>query len=536
MDLEHINVRSFLEETVQDAPDQPFLIWQDQPISYADFDRRVNHAARMWHELGVRKGDRVAFMLDNAPEFLEAWLGLAKIGGILNAVNTGFQFDEVLYQVEHSEPVAALVGLEHATLFERVADRLPRMRVLGVGEHRRFENYLSKVAEARNEAPTTDLVGDDLISLIYTSGTTGRPKAVMQSHRTFVLTGQSYPAWLDIRRGDRLYVCLPYFHINSQAYSTMGAIGARATIVLARRFSASRFWDDVRRNRVTHFNFIGAMTVILSRQERSELDGENVVRVAYGGTKLPYDVQQDVERRFGLTILSGFGMSETTFGMVEDVHGYRRPGSIGKPRQHPDPTVPRNEARLVDDAGRDVGPDEVGELLLRNPALFRGYFKDPERTAAAVRDGWLHTGDLLRRDADGFHFFVDRKKDIIRRRGENISSVEVEKTLQGHPAVRYAATVGVPSELTDDDVMAFLVPAPGSTVDPRDVHAWCVERIARFKVPRYLCVVDELPRTGSHKVRKDELRRTWRRPDTWDAELGEYLGTRATTVEREGAA
>jgi crotonobetaine/carnitine-CoA ligase len=218
-------------------------------------------------------------------------------------------------------------------------------------------------------------------------------------------------------------------------------------------------------------------------------------------------------------------MSETTFGMIEDVHGYRRPGSIGKPRQHPNPSVARNGARLVDDAGNDVATDEVGELLLRNPTMALGYFRDPERTAETFRDGWLHTGDLLRRDADGFHFFVDRKKDVIRRRGENISSVEVERVLAEHPDVRYAAIVGVPSELTDEEVLAFVVPRPGATIDPAALLAFARERLARFKIPRYVRVVADLPRTGSHKVRKELLREDWRQPDLYDHEAATSGGS-----------
>src|SRR5918992_50615 len=519
MDLDRLNVRDFLESAVRDVPDQPFLIWQDEPQSYRHFNERVDRAADAWSSLGVRKGDRVVFMVDNSPEFLHAWLGLAKIGGVLSAVNTGYTIEEVAPQALHSDPSFVLVSPPHAALWERLSARLPGVEVLHLGPHERFRDFLELVNGAEPVAPPVTLRGSDVISLIYTSGTTGRSKGVMQTHRTFVLTGQAYPHWLDIRDGDRLYVCLPYFHINSQAYSTMGAIGARATIVLAPRFSASRFWPEVRRHRVTHFNFIGAMTMILAGRDETPDDADNAVRVAYGGTKPPYELQMDIEQRFGLRIISGFGMSETTFGFVEDVHGYRRPGSIGKPRQHPDPTVPRNEARLVDDAGHEVGPDVVGELHLHNRTLALGYFRDPERTAESfLPDGWLRTGDLLRRDADGFWFFVDRKKDVIRRRGENVSSVEVERVLVDHPAVQYVAVVGVPSELTDEEVLAWIVPRAGATVDPAELLAWAGSRLARFKIPRYVRVVPDLPRTGSHKVRKEALRDDWRTPDLYDRE------------------
>lgn len=517
MTTDQMNLGDFLEAAIRDVPDQPFLIWDDEPISYRAFGQRVDLHAAAWHGLGVKKGDRVVFMVENSPAFLEAWLGLAKIGAILSAVNTGFTADEVTYQVEHTDPDFALISPDHAEVFAKVAPRVPSVRVLHLGPHEQFVDFTTLLGDAL-EVPRIQVSGDDVISLIYTSGTTGRPKAVMQTHRTYVLTGQSYPAWLDIRRGDRQYVCLPYFHINSQAYSTMGALGARSTIVLVPRFSARRFWPDVRRHGVTHFNFIGAMTMILARREESDDDIDNRVRVAYGGTKLPHELQMDVERRFGLRIISGFGMSETTFGMIEDVHGYRRPGSIGKPRQHPDLSVPRNEARLVDERGIDVGPDEVGELLLRNPAMARGYFRDSERTAESFREGWLHTGDLLRRDADGFYFFIDRKKDLVRRRGENISSAEVERVLADHPAVQHAAVVGVPSELSDEEVLAFIVPRSGATVDPAELLAWCGQSLAPFKVPRYVRVVPDLPRTGTHKVRKELLRQDWRTPDLYDRE------------------
>ena len=224
----------------------------------------------------------------------------------------------------------------------------------------------------------------------------------MQTHRNYVLTGQAYPLWMGMNRGDRVYACLPLFHINSQAYSTMGAIGAEGALVLAPRFSASGFWPEVRRHRVNVFNYIGAMAVILSKSEPSADDTDNAVRVAYGVPALPQAVREQVEQRFGLDCISGFGMSETTYGLLEPRDARRRPGSMGVPRHHPDPSVPRTEARILDRHDNEVGPGVVGELVLKNAAMMLGYFKDPDRTAEALRDGWLHTGDSAWRDEDGW--------------------------------------------------------------------------------------------------------------------------------------
>ena len=501
MDLKRLNVRHFLEREVERNAAEPYLLWEDDAESYETFNARVDAAANVWHEAGVRKGDRVAFMADNSPDFLHAWLGLAKLGAVLVAVNTGFRLDEASYLVRHSEARFALVDPAHAELFAEIERRAPLLEKTYA-----IDEFRAAAAGRAGPPPAVELGADDVVSLIYTSGTTGKPKGVMQTHGNYVLTGQAYPHWMGMRPGDRIYACLPLFHINSQAYSTMGAIGAQGALVLAPKFSARRFWPDVRRHRVTVFNFIGAMTVILSKSEPSPEDRDNAVRVAYGVPALPHDVRTEIEARFGLACISGFGMSETTFGLLEPPDGARRPGSMGFPRHHPDPSVPRTEARIVGDDGQDLPRGEVGELVLRNAAMMTGYFKDPERTAEALRDGWLFTGDSAWQDEDGCFYFVDRMKDIVRRRGENVSSLEVESVLNGHPAVHESAIIGVPSDLTDEELLAFVVPQPGCEPDPAELVAWCEERLARFKVPRFIETVDELPKTPTSKIAKHRLR------------------------------
>ncbi|HEX6506094.1 MAG TPA: AMP-binding protein [Chloroflexota bacterium] len=505
-DLAALNVREYLEEAARAAPDATFLIHGDESVSFAEFNRRVDMAAFAWYELGVRKGDRVAFMLENRPEFLQAWLGLAKIGGILVAINTRWQASEVADFLSLTEPRFALTGEQFEEVFGSAAAGAGTLeRTVSLGPSETFDDFSERIRQSRSEAPAVDLTSGDLISFISTSGTTGRPKAVMQTHGNYVLTGEGYAHWVELLSNERIYLCLPLFHINSQAYTVMSAIAARASIVLVERFSASAFWPDMVRYGVNVFNYIGSMLIVLMKREVTPEEREHAVRLTYGGPALPGPLRSEVEERFGLTLISGIGMSETTFGLIESLHGQRRPGSLGKPRQHPDPRIV-NEARVVDDAGNEVPDGATGELIIRNPVLMRGYYRNPEQTAETIRGGWLYTGDLVRKDSDGFFYFVDRKKDVIRVRGENVSSAEVEQVLNEFPAVQEAAVVGVPSAMTEDDVAAFVVPRPGTVPDAEEIAAWCRTRLAAFKLPRYLWLVDSLPKTETQRVEKHRLR------------------------------
>jgi crotonobetaine/carnitine-CoA ligase len=503
-----LNVRDLLEGAVAEAPDAPFLVTRDERLTYAEFDARVNRAAAAWQARGVGKGDRVAFMLENSADFLVAWFGLAKIGAILVGLNTRWKTREVADALTRTAPRLALADGDH----------LDTVRAAAVAETLSLGEFTAEAAGAAASFERPPLEANDPISFIFTSGTTGYPKAVQQTHGAYVLTGEAYPWWLGLERGDRIYACLPLLHVNAQAYSTMGTIGMRGSLFLVERFSATRFWDDVRSHRANAFNFIGAVIAILLKAEPGPHERDHELKVMYGAPSFPERERAAIEDRFGVRIISGFGMSETTFGLIEQPYGERRSGSMGKARLHPDPAF-TNEARVVDDQGQELPPGQAGELIIRNPAIMRGYYDDPERTAEALRDGWLWTGDLAIRDADGFFFYVDRKKDIVRRRGENVSSVEVEVVLTAHPAVAEAAVVGVPSELTDEEVLALVQPLPGESPDPRELADWCRERLADFKVPRYIQLVDELPKTSTGKLQKGNLREMIVDPGAWwDAE------------------
>jgi crotonobetaine/carnitine-CoA ligase len=290
------------------------------------------------------------------------------------------------------------------------------------------------------------------------------------------------------------------FHINAPAYSTLGSVAARAGLVLLPAFSASRFLDSARRHGATEFNAIGAMLEILMRQPERPDDADNPLRLCYTGPAPARERQEEIEARFGLEIVCGYALSESPYGLIWP-RGTRPYGALGVARQHP--TLGRvNEARVHE-------PDEtgVGELELRNPAIMRGYYEMPEETAEVIVDGWLRTGDLVHDDGDGLYTFVGRRKEVIRRRGENLSPTEVEAAAESHAAVAEAAVVGVPSDLSEEEVKAFLVPAADATIDLDDLDAHLRRQLTRFKVPRYYEVVPELPHTATRRLAKHKLPR-----------------------------
>ena len=342
--------------------------------------------------------------------------------------------------------------------------------------------------------------------LVYTSGTTGNPKGVMVTHRMYAAAGQGFRHWTQATPDDRFFTCLPFYHANIQYYSTMGALASGATLVIVDRFSASRFWSQVREAKATVVNFIGMMMPVLAKNEAQPDDADNTVRLFYGSPSFSPEFLSEFQDRFATDIIVGFGMTETCYGTIEAIREDRRAGSSGRGRQHPDPRF-ENTIRIADaETGAHVGPNTVGEITIKNPAVMPGYWRNDEQNRETLRDGWLYTGDLGWLDDDGFLYFVDRKKDIIRRRGENISSQEVENVIKANPNVLDAAVVAVPSDLGEDEVKAYVTPREGAIVDPEQVVYWCAEHLAYFKVPRYWEVRDELPRTPSLRVRKDVLR------------------------------
>ena len=500
----------FLEQVVARDPNKTFIEIGGLSRTYQEFYDGVLKSAAMFAGLGIEKGDRVCLFLPNCIEYVYSWFGLSLIGGISVPVNTAYKRDEMAYILNNAEVKGLVTDPSLAEVAGAAADLAPSVQVkLLRGSEAVLEGW-TDYGEAHNAAvplaSLPEISPHDISMLVYTSGTTGNPKGVQVTHLMYVAAGQGFAHWTKATSDDRFFTCLPYYHANIQYYSTMGALAAGATLVVVDRFSASRFWGQVREAKATVVNFIGMMMPVLSKNEPSPEDKDNTVRLFYGSPSFPPEFLADFQERFDTNIIVGFGMTETCFGTIENIGEARRAGSSGSPRQHPQEGFV-NQVRIADQVtGEPIGIDTVGEITIHNPAIMPGYWRNDEQNKETLRDGWLFTGDLGWVDSDGFLYFVDRKKDIIRRRGENISSQEVENVIKRHPKVLDCAVLAVPSELGEDEVKAYVTPRKGATPDPEELVYWCAENLAYFKVPRYWEVRDELPRTPSLRVRKDVLR------------------------------
>ena len=476
--------------TAEASPDRTWLVAPETELTYAGALERIERAAAGLRAAGIGRGDRVLHTPRNHPDHLLAWLALMEVGATQVPLNPKSTAAEVAGFVAQVDAALVLTDPDLAPLLS--GGTVPVTHAADLYE-----------AEPDDRGPA-DVDPDDVAVMIPTSGTTGRSKLVMQTHRAYVMAGEGFPWWLELTADDRLMTSLPLFHINAPAYSTLGSVAAGASLVLLPGFSGSGFLDDARRYGATQFNSIGAMLEILLRQPVRDDDADTPLRLCYTGPSPSEARQLEAEARFGLRITCGYALSETPYGTVWR-HGTRPYGTLGAVRQHP--TLGHvNDGRVMAD-GAEVAVGAEGELELRNPAIMKGYYEMPEETAAVLVDGWLKTGDIVRRNADDTYTFVGRKKEVIRRRGENLSPAEVEAVLERHPDVVEAAVIGVESDLSEEDVKAFVVPAPGVTLDVQALQTHAAEHLARFKVPRWWEVRAGLPHTATDRIAKHRLER-----------------------------
>jgi crotonobetaine/carnitine-CoA ligase len=506
-----------LEAQARERGEKSFLYFEDRVLTFDELNRRVNRVANGLAALGVEQGVGVSLMMPNSPEWLFVYFGIQKLGVYAVPVNVALKGEGLRHIIDHSDSRVLVCHPDYADAVVAITPSLPKLgkvivNTTGVpdgGEPPEGWHTLAQVMEAPDSNPGVEIDREAISSLLYTSGTTGAPKGVVSRYKGTDLAGIRQLGSL-LQPDEVPYTCLPLFHANALFLTTIRSLVLGLPMVLSRRFSASRFWDEMRRYGVTTFNALGAMIPILMKQPERENDRNNKVRVVFSAA-CPASVWEAFEKRFGVRIVEAYGAVDGG-GFIVINFGNAPKGSFGKPAQR---------VRLIDDDGKDVPVGQPGELLFEVDDAKRRkveYYKNEEASTAKIRDGWLYTGDLVYSDENGNLFFVDRKTDCLRRRGENISSWEVEREINAHPAVLESAVFGVPSELGEDEVMVVVVLKQDQTLTPEEVIAHCEGRMARFMVPRYVEFRAELPKTETHRVQKSVLKREGVGARTWDRE------------------
>ncbi|MGN6780282.1 MAG: long-chain-fatty-acid--CoA ligase [Marmoricola sp.] len=501
------NLATMLRESARATPDKPLVHIADRTLTYAEVDHLSGRFAATLLDLGLVRGDTVAVQLPNLPQFLIAYFGILRAGLVMVPLNPLLTAPEVAYHLGDSD--ARLL-----VTFEMFAE--PAMR--GAAEAGGVPTYVVSVSGAAvpegalafeqllasEDRDVFEALGsDDTAVLLYTSGTTGKPKGAELTHFELYMNCTIAGGLFDFEDDDVSTAVLPLFHVFGLSSVLNTTVRFGGTMVLLPRFDAESVLDAIERHRITIFSGVPTMYVALLHADTAGRDLSSLRAAVSGGASIPGEVIRAFEEKFeGVVILEGYGLSETASTATFNISAEeRRVLSIGKP-------IWGVEVKVVGGDGRALPPgtENVGEILIRGHNVMKGYYKRPEATAEALRDGWLHTGDLGYADEDGYLYIVDRLKDLVIRGGYNVYPREVEEVLYEHPDVVEAAVVGKPDERLGEEVVAYVALRPGATATPDDITAYCKERLAAYKYPREITLLDSLPKGPTGKILKRELR------------------------------
>jgi long-chain acyl-CoA synthetase len=487
MSLEPRSIPELLRQRAATAPDKHFLFSEadKRRFTYRELEDVVKRVAGMLWANGIRKGDVVSLLLPNSVEYVVAYFACWHIGALAGPINSLLKTQEIAYVISNSESRLLLVAPEFASQFEN--------------------NFIvfDKVEQVEAEAiEGTRINTDDEAIIIYTSGTTGKPKGCLLTHGNVISNAKQISGWLGFTEVDRLLTIMPLFHMNAVSVTTMSALYAGGSTVVSPKFSASRFWQIISDYQITSFGSVATMlSMLLSTYPDGVPSGLNTQQLRFamcGSAPVPAEVMKRFEETFDCLVVEGYGLSESTCrSTFNPPDQRRRPGSCGVPIG--------NEMRVVDEEDQEVADGSLGEIVLRGENILKGYYKNPDATATAFRNGWFHTGDIGYRDADGFYYIVDRKSDMIIRGGENIYPREIDEVLYQHPSVAAAAAVGVPDNLYGEEVAAVIVLKDGAKSSEQEVIEFCKARLADYKCPKTVHFVHDIPKGPTGKLLKREL-------------------------------
>jgi acyl-CoA synthetase (AMP-forming)/AMP-acid ligase II len=515
------SLRELLETRAVEYPDKAFLFSEcdSREWTYAAFDRAVSKTANMLKANGVEKGDVVSLLLPNSAEYVIAYFACWKVGALAGPVNSLLKAEEIEWVVTNSEAKLILIGADWSSGVSLTISEKHKSLPIVI-----FDDVEKAASDFSDKLEDVDLGFDDEAIIIYTSGTTGKPKGCLLTHGNLIANARQITEWMGIDPNDRLLSVMPLFHMNAVSVTTMSALYAGGSTVIASKFSASRFWSIIEKYRITSFGSVATMLSMLlsvpvavesslpksgkmldtsgnNPQPATTARGSDSLRFAMcGSAPVPAEVLRKFEETFGCLVIEGYGLSESTCrSTFNPPNADRRPGSCGQPIG--------NEMRVVDENDQDVADGELGEIVMRGENIFKGYFKNPEATEKAFANGWFHTGDIGYRDADGFFYIADRKSDMIIRGGENIYPREIDDLLYTQPAVAAAAVIGVPDELYGEEVAAFIVLKDGHYASESEIIALCKQHLADYKCPKTVYFVADIPKGPTGKLLKRELAR-----------------------------
>ncbi len=501
-----------LEQLADTCGDQLFLEFadgtDDVSWTYSEFEKQVNQFAAFLSRLGVRKGDMVHLQLGNCPEFLISFFGAVRLGAVVVPVNPSASYDDVAYVISHAECSLSIIESSCAEIVLSALDLSPDIRqvicfgprVLGTID---FEDY--KSSPATRVEPLYQVNDSDLVAILYTSGTTGWPKGVMITHRNLLFVGDAVSGYLRIRPSDRWLVSLPLFHINALGYSAMSVLSSGSSMTLMPEFSTEAWIRQVSSSAVT----LSSLFAVHCRQLLSAEDGDSSeclksLRTIVFAQNLQGSERSELTRRFGAATLQIYGMTETVAPVIGDPpYGEFVPSTMGR-------TLFWSQTKIVDHNGHDLGPGVAGELLVRGTpgdTLMKGYHQRPDETALTIQDGWLRTGDKVVQQLDGRYQFLGRAREIIKPGVYNVSAPEVERVLVEHVSVVDASVIGSRSPTGDEQIIAFVELHDGHDATPAEILEWAQHRLADYKRPHRLLILERLPRNAVGKVLKRDLQR-----------------------------
>lgn len=512
-------VHGVLERWAEREPDRPYLTVGDDVWSMGQINTASNRLAHALWNHGITNGSRVALMMAGSVDYVIVWFALSKLGAIEVPINTAYKGNLLDYILEKSETAAIIVDAAFLETISEAAEKLatrPRIMVNGEGESDTLHSMMKDAPETNPDVPVK---GNDPACIIFTSGTTGPSKGVIITQAHEVSFGRFFNEITSMSGSDVGYNYLPFFHIAAK-FLSLGTMLEGAQMALVPAFSLSSFWKDVQRYKATICIAVGGLCHMLRSQPATAEDARNTLRLIYA-VPIPSEFKEEFETRFGLSLIEGYGSTESNL-IVYSRPEPTPPGSCGRANSH-------FHVAILGENGEILPPGEIGEICARPlvpQTIMQGYLGMPEKTLEVFEGLWFHTGDGGYQDENGFFYFKDRLKDSIRRRGENISSFEVERQINAHPDVAESAVVAAPSELAEDEVLAVVVPRQGATLAPEALLLFCAETMPYFMVPRFIRVRDTLPRTPTQKVRKVELREEGITEDTWDSHTAGFKVTR----------